>query len=496
MKRIFFNDLNEYNNYNFNRLLLVLFLIAVVLIPFDSLPYMKSILGELGVRGAVYAFIPTFIVIFIYFIYKRQVYFKWSIEKVLLALFILWTVISAIFNMNTIINNEFKERGGLEKLILQIMVIGFMIAIMYATEFVTGLNKISLKTVRRCVLISFIFVGAYSLLEILQIYQVIDVENILKDISYYIHYLNRGNLYGDRIRSITGEASFLGMYIAFAYPWIVSYVITEKKVYKKLFYGLIVLYMLLLVYLTKSRAAYAIAMGEMVLILFGILIFDRKKVNKILVVIVTVCSMLSISSFNKINTYINTLRQQAAIEQGNIEEEVDDGYNIDMSVGDVVQSLNSKTNHSNIARLGLQKSALNMGKANPIIGVGLGQFGFYADQYIEDEARVSFEIQRWTNPEEVDFWPPAFALIPRIVGEQGFFGAVIFIAFLLTTMIKFLVKYANEKENTMEIFTMISLVGVLVSTFNADTYGLPQLWILLGLMTYLNNKREKENIFQ
>ena len=162
-----------------------------------------------------------------------------------------------------------------------------------------------------------------------------------------------------------------------------------------------------------------------------------------------------------------------------------------MSVGDVVQSLNSKTNHSNIARLGLQKSALNMGKANPIIGVGLGQFGFYADEYIEDEARVSFEVQRWTNPEEVDFWPPAFALIPRIIGEQGFIGAAIFIAFLATTMIKFLIKYAKEKENTLEIFTMVSIVGVLVSTFNADTYGLPQLWILLGLMTYLNNKKEE-----
>lgn len=493
MKRIFCKDINEYNNYNLNKILLILFLIAIVLIPFDSLPYMKSILGELGVRGPVYAFIPIFIIIFIYFIYKRRIYFNWNIEKVLLALFLLWTVISAALNINNIINSEFKGRGGLEKLILQVMVVGFMVAIMYATQFIFELNKISLKTIRRCIFISFIFVGAYSVLEILQIYGIVNVEGILKNISYYIHYLTRGELYGDRIRSITGEASFLGMYTAFAYPWIVSYILTEKKLTKKIFYGLVTIYMIFLVYLTKSRAAYAIAMGEMVLILFGILIFDKKKFNKILIIIIIIVSMASISSFNKLNMYINNIRQQNAQEDGKTEI-IDNGYNIDMSVGDVVQSLNSKTNHSNIARLGLQKSALNIGKANPIIGVGLGQFGFYADEYIEDEARVSFEIQRWMNPEEVDFWPPAFALIPRIVAEQGFIGGAIFIAFLATTMIKFLIKYAKAKENTLEIFIMVSIVGVLVSTFNADTYGLPQLWILLGLITYLNNKKEASKI--
>ena len=58
-------------------------------------------------------------------------------------------------------------------------------------------------------------------------------------------------------------------------------------------------------------------------------------------------------------------------------------------------------------------------------------------------------------------------------------------------MIKFFMKYVKEEENTMEILTMVSLVGVIVSTFNADTYGLPQLWILLGIITYLNNKKEK-----
>ena len=474
MKRIFCNDINEYNNKNFNKVLLVLFLISIVLIPFDSLPYMKGVLGELGVRGPVYTFIPIFIVIFIYFIYKKKIYFKWNLEKVLLVIFITWTAISASININTIIHNEFKERNGLEKLILQIMVLAFMVLIMYATEYIVSLNNISLKTIRKYILISFIFVSLYS----------------LRKISYYIHYLNRGNLYGDRIRSITGEASFLGMYVAFAYPWVVSYILTEKRYTKKILYGIVVLYMLLLVYLTKSRVAYAVTMGEMVLILFGILLFDRKKLNKVLIVIITICSMLSINSFNTLNSYIMSIRQQ----QGSTDEVIDDGYNIDMSVGDVVQSLNSKTNHSNIARLGLQKSAINMGMDNPIIGIGLGQFGFYADQYIEEDARISFEIQRWTNPEEVDFWPPAFALIPRIVAEQGFVGAAIFIAFLLVTMIKFFVKYVKANENTMEILTMVSLIGVIVSTFNADTYGLPQLWILLGIIIYLSNKKEK-NIY-
>ena len=324
---------------------------------------------------------------------------------------------------------------------------------MYVTEFIINLNKITLSQVRKYVLISFFIVGAYSILEILRIYNIINVDEILMNTSYYIQKLNRGVLYGDRIRSVTGEASFLGMYIAFAYPWIVSYIFTEKKYTKKVLYALLVIYMLLLVYLTKSRSAYAVVMGEMGLTLFGILLFDKKKVNKILVVVVTICCAVSISGFNRLNDYIISLSQEENTEQIEV---VDDGYNIDMSVGDVVQSLNSKTNHSNIARVGLQKSAVKMGISHPIFGVGLGQFGFYADEYIDESTRISNEIQNWMNPESVDYWPPAFALIPRIIGEQGIVG-VSFFSFGL------LAKYVIITNN-------IHICGkAYVSALNVDT---------------------------
>lgn len=491
MRKVFNDDMHSYNNYGINKLLLVLFFIAIVLIPFDNLPYMKSILGELGVRGPVYVFIPIIIIVLLYFILKRQIYFKLSAERILLGLFIIWTGISAIVNINNILANSFKERSGIEKFILQIMVIGFMVAIMYVTEFIINLNKITLSQVRKYVLISFFIVGAYSILEILRIYNIINVDEILMNTSYYIQKLNRGVLYGDRIRSVTGEASFLGMYIAFAYPWIVSYIFTEKKYTKKVLYALLVIYMLLLVYLTKSRSAYAVVMGEMGLTLFGILLFDKKKVNKILVVVVTICCAVSISGFNRLNDYIISLRQEENTEQIEV---VDDGYNIDMSVGDVVQSLNSKTNHSNIARVGLQKSAVKMGISHPIFGVGLGQFGFYADEYIDESTRISNEIQNWMNPESVDYWPPAFALIPRIIGEQGIVGVSLFIGFILVTIFKFVFKYMKEKENTLEIFMAVSLVGVVVSTFNADTYALPHMWILFGIITYLANRPNEKKV--
>ena len=115
MRKIFNDDMNNYNNYAIDNLLLVLFLISIVLIPFDNLPYMQNILGELGVRAPIYVFIPIIIIALLYIISKKKVYFKLSAEKILLGLFIIWIGISAIVNVNNIFANNFKERSGIEK---------------------------------------------------------------------------------------------------------------------------------------------------------------------------------------------------------------------------------------------------------------------------------------------------------------------------------------------------------------------------------------------
>lgn len=493
MNRFFINNVDEFKNEKVNNILVTLFLLSIILIPFDNIPYLSSILGELGVRAPVYIFIPITIIVIIYFLLNKKIYINLTVEKKVLCIFLGWTVISSLININTIMESSFKERSGINKLLLQIMVLGFMVLIMYLTNFIICLKDIKLETIRKYVTISAIIVIIYATIEILHIYGVLNLEFIITKVSSVIQTFNRGFLYGDRVRSVTGEASFLGMYIAFAFPWVVSYIFTESKKSKKIGYALISSFIIFIVYASKSRTAYAIIMGEIGLVLFGFLLFSKSKSKKITAMIFTIICIISIGSFDKLS---NGLRNFGAFLNSNVEnnqeEKKDDGYDFQMSVGGVVESLASKTSHSNIARLGLQKSALRIGNDNPILGVGLGQFGFYADRYLTDDTRVSYEIQRWTNPEEVDYWPPAFSIYPRIVAEQGYVGIVIWAVLLLVVSLRLLKIILTSEKNSLEILMLVSFAGVVVSQLNADTYALPQLWILLGIIISYNDKKLKK----
>ena len=53
----FTDKLDINSNTNLVRIISVLFVAAIILIPFDNLPYMSSVMGELGNRGAAYSFI-------------------------------------------------------------------------------------------------------------------------------------------------------------------------------------------------------------------------------------------------------------------------------------------------------------------------------------------------------------------------------------------------------------------------------------------------------
>jgi hypothetical protein len=59
------------------------------------------------------------------------------------------------------------------------------------------------------------------------------------------------------LRSLSGEASWFGMYLSFVFPWLMSYYFTASKTYKY-YYLVIIIYALILTFLTYSRTAYFI----------------------------------------------------------------------------------------------------------------------------------------------------------------------------------------------------------------------------------------------
>ena len=214
-------------------ILTYLLIASIILIPFDNLPYLGSILGELSYKGAIYSFIFIIIILFIMTIKNKKIYFKKSKELYFLLTYIGWIVISLIFNISSILNNTLKGRSGISKLILQLMVLGFMLLVFYSTDIIIKLKRITLYDLRRYILLSLIPVLIYGTIELLNLSGIIDFSKFIEKVSYFIQSYHRGTVYTKGIRTVTGEVSYFAMYVSFVLPWIASYIFTERNKKKK-----------------------------------------------------------------------------------------------------------------------------------------------------------------------------------------------------------------------------------------------------------------------
>ena len=169
---------------------------------------------------------------------------------------------------------------------------------------------------------------------------------------------------------------------------------------------------------------------ELVVFSFGILVFRMSKQNKKIIIsfigiIITIFIGINITVFNKIGGDQNSVHE--------------------LSVSGLIKSLTDKNNMSNVARLGMQKVAVNIGIDNALVGVGIGQYGFYAKDYVDENALRSNEVQNWINPDTTEnSWPPAFSLYARIVAEQGIFN-----------------NYLDNSNNLYYLFTFYKIKNII-----------------------------------
>lgn len=454
-------------------ILTYLLIASIILIPFDNLPYLGNILGELSYKGAIYPFIFIIIILFMMTIKNKKIYFKKSKELYFLLTYIGWIVISLIFNISSILNNALKGRSGISKLILQLMVLGFMLLVFYSTDIIMKLKRITLYDLRRYILLSLIPVLIYGTIELLNLSGIIDFSKFIEKVSYFIQSYHRGTVYTKGIRTVTGEVSYFAMYVSFVLPWIASYIFTEENKKNKIIYSVLTGYIILLLVFSKSRTAYGIMFIQLALFSLFMLVAKINLMNKLIIIraigiSVVMFLILNVTLLPKIGGDSNSMTK--------------------LSVKSLVSSLTDPNNMSNVARLGLQESAVKIGKNNPIVGVGIGQYGFYAPKYLSKKALTSHEVQYWIDPKIKESWPPAFSLYPRILAEQGIVGIILWGAFLLYILIRAISALKKKDNDIIGIALIVSFIGILISWFNADSFGQVQFWILLPFIINYNNE--------
>lgn len=119
----------------------------------------------------------------------------------------------------------------------------------------------------------------------------------------------------------------------------------------------------------------------------------------------------------------------------------------------------------------------------PVFGVGLGNAGFFFRQFVSGYGYHLPEIIfiLTAAPE----FPNVKSLWIRLLAETGVIGFVTFVAWLYSMMLeaRSLQRSSSATRRTLGMAGLLSLLALLFEGFSLDTFALPHLWVMLGLVT-------------
>jgi O-antigen ligase len=129
---------------------------------------------------------------------------------------------------------------------------------------------------------------------------------------------------------------------------------------------------------------------------------------------------------------------------------------------------------------------------HPILGVGLGNAGFYFQEEIPSFGYLLTEINDLFF--RLNYLPNTKSLWSRLAAETGLVGLAFFAAWLyvLWQSARFLRRSENRLEQTFGLAGSLTLVILMVEGFSIDSFALPYLWFSLGLLTAAASLRQKK----
>lgn len=432
-----------------------LFALALILVPFNDHPLFGQLFGELSSEGT---FLPLLLLVAFFFFRENFSFYLPRRGGVLfLLLFLAVALLSGLVNSPNILEAQFMGRTGISKFALQMLVLLFGVAVAITSFNLMHLGLVDLKKVRRWLTISFLFAGTYSVVEIFYLLGASWAEAVLEGINLALHTEEAGLMLPGRLRSLTGEPSYFGMYGALLLPWLVSYLFTERVRWP---FALLILYLIVLMLLSLSRLAYGM------LVLLGLLLgYFLLRARVLSVSVIMVCLLLAgatvAASFLLIERMV----------------EVD----VEMLRSGVIFTLASEENLSNICRYGTQVAAVHMGLDHPLLGTGLGQFPFYMEKYLPAWSMVSPEIRDYLHGEGL---PRVHGMYARIFSELGGVGLALWLAFvvaLLRSTYRIVRRSFHQVPDWLGLALVLNLLAWAAFGFNIATFRKLEMWVVFGL---------------
>jgi O-antigen ligase len=287
--------------------------------------------------------------------------------------------------------------------------------------------------------------------------------------------------FAKRAAGMAYEPSWFAEQLAFLYmPWLFSAVISKFTVFRWRWRGLTVELLLLgwstgMLFLTFSRT------GMFILILFVILAFlmwprvkDRKVRKKWItglkratqVGLIVVVMGVIIFAIGSQNNYFARMWRYFLPD-----EETEGTYLYYIAFDQ---------------RFVYWETAYHIFEANPVLGIGLGNYAFYYNEYLPDRQYRNPEIYLPLVPEEGRSQIVTVKnMLLRILTETGILGAAAFIAFVIAVIGCVFYSYLsmNEEQRFWGRAGLFGLAAFVPVVFSIDSFAVPNLWVVFGLIT-------------
>jgi len=460
----------------FRKIYTTLFFLGLFFIPFNEFEGLEF-LGEYKNEAATYFFLLGFLFVVLESFLKKKI--DYPIKHpliIILGLFVCWTFLTILFNYQTVSENFFKQTTGINRYIKQ--TISLLISVVCFTFLFWNVIKNysvldNFKKIRKVFFYGFIFVSIYGFFEIGILFFKMSFLKPIWNLFEYFPFVNN-NLYVIRegISSVSYETPALGNYLILIFPWMISYIFTEKTLLK--FIPSIVA--IVLMFFSDARAAFIIIIIQFICFVL-ILLYDVRYRK---IIILGLRSIIFIACAFILNSSEKVYKS--------VEKKIDS----------INFSKNLTKNVSNKTRFGMQYAALKVFKENPVCGVGYGQGAYHMRFHYPYWATYdNFEFRtRYKNPQHKPF-PPTYNMYTRLLAETGIIGTSLFSLLMFLCVYLALMYWKKTKLGYKHIgvVMLLSFIGFAINWLQMDFFRQYGFWLtlmfLLKALYEFNNKSKQ-----
>ena len=440
-----------------------LILTGIFFLPFNSWNGI-SVLGEYYRDSCVLFFLLAFFIL----LFKKKI--KLPLHSPIfysLIVFLVWAAVTTALNFETVIVNYFKQTSGVIRFLRQyfsLILAAFILPVTFYNSFLKIDSKRVIYLIRKAIYYSFVIVIVYAIIEVLVVkFNLINLKKPVLNIFDYFPFVEaKTDLRLKRISSVTFEPPALGTYLITIFAWMCSYIITSKSYFR----FLPALLVIVLAFISGSRAAFFIIVVQAFIFVFAISqSFQYNKIfSKIVLTSATAITIGFLAFAPKILNYVDNEIQS-------------------FKLNDNDHSLSNKS------RFGIQYAMYKVFLDNPVTGTGYGQQAFDArSKYPSWAKRNNWEFRlKYLNQNNKRF-PPGYNLYLRLAAETGALGLLSFLLFMCFISIWC---YNNlfKQKNLLAIIVFVSMAGFMLNWLKMDTFRIYGFWICLALIFVNSTKK-------